>query len=402
MATGGKTPARLLPLLYFGTAHAALACACAVAGLWPRAVAGFFYHSWMLGIVHLITLGWITFSILGAIYIVGPLALRMDMDARRGDYAAWAVGLVGIVGLVGHFWIGRDAGMAWSAATVGAAVLYMTVRIIGSIWRAGVQPAVKLHIVLACANIWIAATLGILIAWDKVAHFLPGFVLAHVFAHAHLAAVGWATMMVVGVAYRLLPMTFPSKMPAGRSTFASAILIETGVLGLFTSLLLRSNWAVVFGGVIVAGLAAFGAHVVWMLRHPVSKPAGMRRPDFGVLHAAAAAASLVAAAAIGLTLAALPTSPATLRAAGAYGVLGLVGFLGQFVVAMERRLLPSFAWRTAQELIFVLWLFGVPALAIGLAFDLIPFVRAAAWALLAATVLDTITAGRGFAPVRRG
>src|SRR5262245_43780339 len=81
-------PARIVPLLYLGTAHLALALACLLAGWWPRAVAGFFYHSWMVAIVHLVTLGWITFSILGAISIVGPLALGMPMPARRADY--WA------------------------------------------------------------------------------------------------------------------------------------------------------------------------------------------------------------------------------------------------------------------------------------------------------------------------
>ena len=55
---------------------------------------------------------------------------------------------------------------------------------------------------LAFLNILGAATLGVLIGFDKVYHFLPGFVLANVFAHAHLAALGWATMMVVGVAFR--------------------------------------------------------------------------------------------------------------------------------------------------------------------------------------------------------
>ena len=48
------------------------------------------------------------------------------------------------------------------------------------------------------------------------------------------------------------------------------------------------------------------------------------------------------------------------------------------------------AWRGGQELVFVLWLFGVPALAGGLAFDAVPFVSAAAWCLLAATLLDTV------------
>ena len=52
------------------------------------------------------------------------------------------------------------------------------------------------------------------------------------------------------------------------------------------------------------------------------------------------------------------------------------------------------AWRGGQELVFVLWLFGVPSLAGGLAFDAVPFVRAAAWALLAAATLDTVNVAR--------
>ena len=51
-------------------------------------------------------------------------------------------------------------------------------------------------------------------------------------------------------------------------------------------------------------------------------------------------------------------------------------------------------WRGAQELVFVLWLFGVPALAGGLAFDAVPFVSAAASCLLAATLIDTVNVAR--------
>ena len=46
-------------------------------------------------------------------------------------------------------------------------------------------------------------------------------------------------------------------------------------------------------------------------------------------------------------------------------------------------------WRHGQELAFVLWLFGVPALAAGFAFDAIPFVSAAAWSLFAASIVGT-------------
>jgi hypothetical protein len=66
----------------------------------PRSVSGFFYHARMLGIVHLITLGWITASILGSLYLVGPIALRMWIPATWLDYTAFALVLIGIVGMV--------------------------------------------------------------------------------------------------------------------------------------------------------------------------------------------------------------------------------------------------------------------------------------------------------------
>jgi hypothetical protein len=80
-----QLPPRLLPVLYFGVAHVALALAFGAVAMDPRGVSGFFYHARMLGIVHLITLGWITASILGALYLVGPIALRIWIPATWLD-----------------------------------------------------------------------------------------------------------------------------------------------------------------------------------------------------------------------------------------------------------------------------------------------------------------------------
>ncbi len=409
--TGVRGPARVVPLLYLATAHCALALAAFLVAWWPHAVAGFFYHSWMVAVVHLVTLGWITFSILGAIYIVGPVALRMPLPARRSDGVAYALALIGVVGMVGHLWIGQFGGMAWSAATVTAGIVIVVFRIVGALRHAGIPPAVTLHLAFACVNILAAATMGILLGFDKVFHFLPGYVMSNVFAHAHLAAVGWATMMVAGVGYRLLPMTLPAKMPAGRSVYASAILLEIGVLGLFGSLLARSGLAAAFGAMIVAGLLAFAAHVIGMLQSPAPKPAHAPRVDFGVLHAAAAGISLAAAITLGLTLLIVPTSALTLHLAAAYGVFGLLGFLAQMVVAMEARLLPLFAWywaygrsgyqvpppsplamrdRTLQSVVFAGWTLAVPALAAGLFLESVPLVALGGWSLLAAVAIGTL------------
>ena len=96
-------PPRVLPVLYFGVAHVALALACAAVVADPCGASGFSYHARMLGIVHLVTLGWITSSILGSLYVVGPIALRVRFPATWIDYTAFALVVVGIVGMVVHF-----------------------------------------------------------------------------------------------------------------------------------------------------------------------------------------------------------------------------------------------------------------------------------------------------------
>ena len=89
-------PAHVLPLLYIGTAHVSLAFAFACVALWPYAVTGFFYHSWMIALIHLVTLGWITLSITGVLYIVAPVALQLPLPVRRGDYVAYALLVIGM------------------------------------------------------------------------------------------------------------------------------------------------------------------------------------------------------------------------------------------------------------------------------------------------------------------
>ncbi len=106
-------PPRILPVLYFAFAHLSLIAGIAAIAFDPRAAAGFFYHARMVAIVHLVTLGWISSSILGALYVIGPLALRMPVPARPADYWACASFTIGTMGLVSHFWIESFSGLAW-------------------------------------------------------------------------------------------------------------------------------------------------------------------------------------------------------------------------------------------------------------------------------------------------
>src|SRR3972149_2888380 len=118
---GDRMPPRVLPLMYLSFAHISLGAAFLVLGTQPEAIVGFFYHPRMIAVVHMVTLGWISSSILGAIYLVGPIALRMYVPARRLDYFSFALFWVCVTGLVGHFWIDSYGGLVWSAGTFAVA-----------------------------------------------------------------------------------------------------------------------------------------------------------------------------------------------------------------------------------------------------------------------------------------
>ena len=389
-------PSRRLVMLYVMTAHVSLALAFVLTAWNPHAIAGFFYHSRMVAIVHLITIGWIAMSILGNVYVVLPMTFKLAFPAHKADYAAFALVVIGLIGMVSHFWIAEFGGMAWSAATAALGVAYVAARLAVRVRDAKVAAGVKLHIYFASANILAAITLGVLLGFDKVHQFLPGYVLSNVFGHAHLAAVGWASMMVVGIGYHLLPMALPAATPLARTIYISAVLLETGIIGLFCALVMRSDLMLLFAIGIVAGFAAFGAHVLWMLERPRRLPHSRRQPDVAFVHIGAAGMWLLFACVCGLTLTALPVSDSTLRVALLYGTLGLVGFLAQIVVAFELRVLPIAAayWGIKREpipfaraLSSVLWLAGVPGVGAGLFLNLPALLGTGAWVLLTATVL---------------
>ncbi len=357
----------------------------------------------MIAVVHLVTLGWVSGSILGAIHLVGPMALRLPMPARKLDYWAYAAFFFGSTGVIGHFWIEEYSGVAWSGLLLTLVFAHVGWKLVRPLRRAPILPAVRLHFVLAFTNIGLAAIAGTLLGLNKHWPFLPGRALTHAYGHAHLAALGWATLMVFAAGYRLLPMLLPAAMPQGAWVWASAVLMEIGVVGLFLAFVVQGSWLPIAAIACASAIGVFFGWLGWMIRHPRPAPKALIRPDYGVVQVWLAFGYLAIATGLGLYLAFAPTTTEhTLRLATVYGVCGLLGFLTQIVVGVSARLLPIFArliaaeWsdkpptphempdRRLQAATFYLWTFGVPTLAAGFYWERLDILSLAGWILLAA------------------
>jgi hypothetical protein len=383
-----------LAWLYLGCAHVAFAAAMLVTALDPRAIAGFFYHHHLIALVHLVTLGWISLVIVALLSLTGPTTRDDPMPVRPIDYAIAALLILGLIGMAGHFWIDEYGGMAWSAGVVAAGFTLLAIRWLPRLAsRFGSQPA-TVPIALALVNILAAATMGILLGIDRVHPILSGYVLTNVFAHAHLAAIGWASLMVIGLTDQLLSMARPAAGPDGRSLYVSAILLEAGGVGLFVSLLKESRWTPLAGALAIGGFGVFLWRTFDSMRRGGATPDDRSHPDYGRYHIAAALIYLGISCVLGLLIAMSPMTDGTLRLAAVYGVCALVGFLAQILLGLQTSLVPIAFERESSpglhEAVFWLWVLGVPALAAGFGVDAIPFLAAGAWLLLAATLASGV------------
>ena len=252
-----KLPPLKLPLFY--EAFALLCFGAALCGIFAFAedFTGFYYHPRILALTHLVTLGWISGSIIGTLYIIAPMALHSHLSSRTVDVVAYLFFVIGVLGMVSHFWMDRPTGMAWSAGCVYVAILFIAVKVIRATRVSKLPSFVKFHVRLAFFNLFCAGTWGLLLAIHKVIGFLPTSSSPNVLAHAHLAAVGWATMMVFGVGYRLFPMFLPAEPAKGKLPWYSGILMEIGIIGLFVSTLFefRDTW--IFALLIAVGIFLF-------------------------------------------------------------------------------------------------------------------------------------------------
>ena len=412
--THAVIPSSGIPLLYFGFAHACLGAAFAVLVVDPAVPGPFFLHPRLVAVVHLVTLGWISGSILGAFYIVAPLALRMPLRPGWLDRAAVVAFAVGVTGMVARFWTAQYTAMSWLAVLVVAAVLHVAIRTWTGLVAAVVPWPVKLHVALAFINMIAASVFGIFLGVNRSFAWVTWSPLSAAYTHLHIAAVGWGTMMFVGLAYRLIPMIVPTAMPTATSMALSAVLIQSGLAIIVVALLAQSIWQAAGAMLIVAGLVSFVMHVRIALRHKQPPPAALPRPDWATWQTHVALVWLLVAAGAGVYIS-WPGRDVAFGANWLYGTAGLIGFLAQVIAGMQGRLLPMHAWYAAfdaagrkrpsrsahtlasprlAQLIFICWTMGVPALALGLTRVNASMVRVGSAILLSAVVLGALQAVR--------
>ncbi|MBI4841450.1 MAG: cbb3-type cytochrome c oxidase subunit I [candidate division NC10 bacterium] len=334
-------PSLWLPLRYMITGQVNLLLAIALAVLRAEDLVDFYYQGHLLAITHLITLGWITTTIMGASFLVAPLIFSAPLYSERLGRWQFPPLVAGIAVMVVHFWTGQYRGLATGAALVLVATVLFLVNLSFTLRRIPRKDVAMPYLVAALAYLAATVVLGTLMALDKVLDFLGGQVIATIKGHAHLAALGWVSMMILGVGHKMIPLLTASTAEEERRSRRRFWLLNAGIVGLFLTLVTRSRWVVPFAMVVVLG---FGS-AVWRLTRPWRE--GKRpRLDWSTRHVLAAFGCLALAILFGLALASglLGDDALASRIAVAYAFLGLVGWISLMIMGMSYRVVPLLVW----------------------------------------------------------
>lgn len=333
--------AALLPINFFIVAVVSFAVGVVAMPLVVRSVVtGYFYGPWQLALVHTFALGWVTASVMGVMYRYVPALTHRALPFPRLAVAQFALFFIGASGMVSHFAIGIWLGLWLTAMVMVLSVVLFAVNLIPPLWPRSASGVAETGMFAAIWFLLAAAVLGLLLAMDKSYGFMGGSLLTNLGAHVALAGIGWVTLAVCAVSYRMLPAFILPKVTLPSAAVWQVYVLMAGVAGLATTLLAGLPGVMLWSWVIVASLLAYLVIMVSLI--------STRRValDWTARHALAGLVWLAGAIAAGLTLARIGAgSPEGARIAEAFAAAGLLGFFSNFIIGMSYHLFAGFVVR---------------------------------------------------------
>jgi hypothetical protein len=288
-----------------------------------------------LAATHLLTLGVLTTTAIGASVQLLPVATRRTLAAVWPIKLAFWLAVPGLAGLVLGMYAAALPVLIASALAATMGLLVFAVLLADNLRRAGSLPVIAAYGWTALAALLALVCLGIALAIDYEIAILPdhrSFALAHLI----LGGFGFMGFLALGFSHVLVPMFALASAPAKRPSFVGFLLAISALLFATLGALLDSRPMLTLACLV--GLGAAAMHL-WLMAHVLST--GMRKRlglSFVLVRIAWAILPLTLLAGLAALHGLAGSNGPTL-----FGFLLVGGWLLTFLLGVLQRILPFLA-----------------------------------------------------------
>ncbi len=194
----------------------------------------FFMNVKIISLTHVFTLGFLLMVIMGASYMLLPVALGVKIAYEKlffPVYYAYLISLlIFVIGM--HYFI--DQVIAAGGLLLFISVLIYNVNVLVSLKKVKKWDYSALGIAFAYTYLFIGLSVGLYLALSF--YFKIGLNIYDVLQdHIYIMFIGFVTMLFIAISYRLLPMFYMTKTPGKFYWKTDLIAINLGIIAIIAS-----------------------------------------------------------------------------------------------------------------------------------------------------------------------
>jgi len=220
-------------------------------------------HNLVTAHTHLALLGWVSLTIMGAMYQIVPTICGTELRSKKIARGSFWLANTGIIGMFLGFFLGDKNLVAVFGAVMGTAAYLFLIVIFETISFSGKLDLTLKFFIAAIIYLAVAIFLGIMMATGFSREIFSGNVRS---AHAHLALLGFVSMTIMGAMYQMLPMLSLKELYSKKLGEFQFWLTNLGVIGMFAGFLGAESELLLFGGITTLSIFVFASNMFATLK----------------------------------------------------------------------------------------------------------------------------------------
>ena len=305
---------------------------------------GFYFQPHILAITHTLALGWITMIISGAMYQLIPVVFRVRVFSISLAYFQYCVLTFGAIGMIyGFYEFNISMGFVVFASLAYLGVVTFVFNVLMSMTKVKEWNITGVHFMTAMVFLFIAVSVGLILALNLQFGFLMVNHLEILKVHAHIAIVGFVTLVIFGAVYQLVPMFSLSYGFPRLFGWIAYILIVFGLAAYGIAITFGDNTksADLFSLAMAAGIFAFLVQAAIILKKRVRRKldAGLKQTVVSFVYLGLATVIMVVSI-IWNPWKEIPLSNITL----AVSFFIFFGYIGSLILGQMLKIGPFLVW----------------------------------------------------------